>query len=201
MKSLSEKRSTTQAGEAETSKLPEDRTGRADPTPVTAADGDASRPHAGTGATGADHERQFLVSTFRDGEITAVHLTARQVLALNADDVDFHWNQVHGDISIRTPDGGPEVHHGGIPGLGPDTGLPLLDAVLWAEGELLTERRLGGSLPYRWDNRKARDRQVSRLRRAFGDSALARYYFIVASCPWRIGWNRARSWRIVERRG
>jgi hypothetical protein len=142
----------------------------------------------------------YLVTTCTLGVLVHDCMTAQQVLALDTSDVDFHHDAVFGKVSIRLPNGELRQHIGEIPGLGPDVGLPFLEDIMWSLGQLLTEQALGGSLRHHWKTRNARDRQVVRLRQAFGDNATAQHYFIVRSRPWRIAWNTARSWRMVERR-
>jgi hypothetical protein len=183
---------------AETASLANQKSGRGDPCPATPEPA-PSGPPAEEEEGGDQEERRFLVSTFRDGKLHEQRLTRAQVNALDPCDVDFHWDRVFGTIRIRSENGDIRPHHGEIPGLGSETGIPLLEDVIWALGELLIESRLRASYRRAWSNSNARDGQVRRLRRAFGDNAVVQYFFIVKSRPWRIAWNTARSWRIIER--
>ena len=149
--------------------------------------------------TADQSESRFRVITCVMGTTTETYLAAQEVLKPKAAEVDFHWDRVFGKVGICEPNGNSREYVGEIPGLGPDVGIPFLEDILWATGELMTERQLNGSLWYHWKTRNARDRQVTRLRTAFGDSATAQHYFIVRCRPWRIAWNVARSWRIIER--
>jgi hypothetical protein len=147
---------------------------------------------------------RYQVITCVMGVITCAYLTAREVLELNVEDVDFHLDRVFGRISIRRPDGSVRKPLADIPGLGPEVGIPLLDDILWAGGEFLTTEQLNGKLESirgtDLQAHRARAQQVRRLRRAFGDSVDVEWFFIVRKRPWRIAWNVARSWRIVEHR-
>ena len=142
--------------------------------------------------------QEFLVTTFKNSDLTEAVLTRQEVLALDPEEVDFFWNCIFGRISIRRPDGTIPELDGAIPGLGPDAGIPFLEDILWGLGELLTVERFNGTLEsLRFSGPRAA--LVRRLRRAFGDSAALQWYFIVKARPWRIGWSMARSWRILER--
>ena len=142
---------------------------------------------------------RFHVTTCVAGELSHAYFSAPDVHALDPGDVDFSWDKVFGRISIRLPDGQLKQYFGGIPGLGVGVGMPLLEDVLWALGELLTERQLKGTIRTGWETSNARDQRVAGLRRGFGDSAEFQHFFIVKSRPWRIAWNTKRSWRIIER--
>ena len=115
--------------------------------------------------------------------------------ALKCGDVDFHFDQVFGRISIRRPNGEVREFDGEIPGLGPDVGLRVLDNILWAMGETLTIQDFNGLLDDDW----VRSSRTYCLRQAFGDTPALGWYFIVKPRPWRIRWNLARSWRLLEK--
>lgn len=149
--------------------------------------------------TSGGYGRRYAVITFRAGVLATETMTAAEVLALSFEDVDYHHDRVFERIFIRWPDHEIREYSGNIPGLGPDSGLPLLEDILWAEGAFLTEGLLSPELRRRWLKPNSRDQQVSRMCKAFGDTAKLRHFFIVLSRPWRIAWNTQRSWRIVER--
>ncbi len=164
---------------------------------------DLAPPPTGGGpvatATSGGYGRRYAVNTFQAGVLHTETMTAKEVLDLSFEDVDYHHDRVFERIFIRRPDGEIRKYSGRIPGLGPDSGLPLLEDILWAEGAFLTEEMLSPELRRRWLQPNSRDQQVRRMREAFGDTAELGHFFIVLSRLWRIAWNTRRSWRIVER--
>jgi hypothetical protein len=148
--------------------------------------------------TGRFPQQEYLVATYRNGRITQRKLTAEQVQALDPAEVDFHLDTIFGRISIQPPRGERLEHFGSIPGIGSEVGLPLLARLLFSPGELLTVatiRRVPGLANMAGNPLSQR---LTRIRRAFRDSEKLAWFLVTARSPFRVGWNKLRSWRFVE---
>jgi hypothetical protein len=174
------------------------------PPATTLVSGAGIQPPPGTaGATlAAGDEDRFLETTYRNGEFTQRVLTRKDVFALDdgEPDVDVYINEACGRISIQPRSGKRLEYDGAIPGVGLDVGRVLLEALMWQPGELLTvEDLLKRPQLKSFERSDARAARLMALRAGFGDTEDEPWYLLLRRNPWRLCWNRDRSWRIVER--
>ena len=143
---------------------------------------------------------RFLETVYKDGAFAKRTLSLTQVLAIAGGEVDCEINEVTGEILIQRRAGHALRHDGGIPGLGPDVGQPLLEELMWQAGQLLTVYALTRNPKLMALTSSAvRASWLRRLRAAFGETVSAPWYFQLYRSPWRLRWSPNRSWRIVER--
>lgn len=142
----------------------------------------------------------FLVTTYKDGEITPTAVTAKEVKALEVSDVDCHIDEAFGPISIRRRTGPRLDYDGHIPGLGEKVGRPFLDELMWRPGEYVSAQELARKPNLGYLIRSGvRATRFRILRKAFGDAASDPWYFLCVRHPWRAAWNAERTWRVIER--
>lgn len=168
----------------------------------TVAASGRTQPATGLVATGPVRgPEKYLETTYRDAVITKSPATLAEILRFDHDvDVDAHINEVTGRIVIRPQAGAVFAYNGSIPGVGPDVGRVLLEQLMWRPGEYLTvEDLLKKPELESFEGSDARAVCVTRLLTAFGEDREHPWFFELAYHPWRIRWNPARSWRIIER--
>lgn len=161
----------------------------------------ANHPGGSQGLVGgnADGQPRCLVTESHGTGIVESVLPADEAYHLDPNDVDCHIDEVHGPIQIKTGQGPPLKYEGQIPGLG-SNGRALLDEIMRAPGQMLTTWHLSKNpqlsrIVEPWPRAAA----TMRLRRALGDAVGQNRFVFVASRPWRIRWQRERTWRIIER--
>lgn len=150
-------------------------------------------------SSGNRRDSSCLVTTYENRETTNQVMRFTETREIDPDDVDYFRNEITCLNRIRQSDGSTIEYRREIEGLG-RVSLPLLFDLMWAPGQFHSGARLArnsclGTL---------RDRNVMAvrfrgLRKAFGDTARKQFYFVTRRIPYSIGWNQARSWRIIER--
>lgn len=161
------------------------------------AAGKQPRPQP-TPGTSMFPEEEYVVAIYRNGRITQRRMTAEQVQALDPTEADFHWDTVFGRISIQPPQGERIEHFGSIPAIGSRVGAPLLQRLMFSPGELLPVaiiRRVPG-LENMAGNPLAQ--RLTKIRRAFRDSEALGWFLVTARNPFRVSWNKRRSYLFVE---
>jgi len=145
-----------------------------------------------------DGQAMYLVSEYHGDGIKEFVVTESEAAHLDPNDVDCHIDEVQGSIQIKTYGGRLLVYEGSIRGLGP-VGRALLDEIMRAPGRLLTAIYLAKN-PHltRIVEDWPRNALTLRLRRALGDTVEKSWYIFVATRPWRIRWQRERTWRVIE---
>ena len=150
--------------------------------------------------TEADDKKQerFRMTGYDGEEITERHLNRKEVLQLDPDDVDFHWDQAFGRAFIRKSDGKRLMYLGTLPGVGDVTGA-LLMAQMRRPGQLLGPVLLVVITKLATFEENSRvSQRMSRLRAAFGEDADSEWFFKGVRDPFSVGWNIERTWRIIE---
>lgn len=148
---------------------------------------------------GPDPEPEFLVHEYDGSTISERLLTEVQVRALDPNTVDCHVDEVSGLNQIRASDGQILGYQGRIAGLGEKVGRRLLCELMWTPGRLhdamslYSVRGLESLL-----SADARAAWVQRLRKAFGETRSKPWFFVLCDHPWRLGWHRDRTWRVIE---
>lgn len=143
-------------------------------------------------------EPEYLVTTYRDVKITEQKMTRSEVLALDPDDVDCHFDEAFGRIQIRQSEGGTTQHLADIPGIGEARRKALL-VMMNRPGEFLCPRQLAALTGNLW----LRDRRnlasyIRTMRRAFGETGTSPFYFLTRRHPYAAAWCADRSWRQIE---
>ena len=146
-----------------------------------------------------DSERdRFRETTYNGEEITERHLTRQEVLRLDPDDVDFHWDKAFGRARAREPDGKRIEHSGTLPGVGWIT-EHLLMAMMRRPGQSLTPLHLMAITRLATFEKNNRiSQRMTKVRQAFGESAGSDWFFKGTRDPFTVGWNIDRTWRIIE---
>ncbi len=151
-------------------------------------------------AVAADEPERFLETVYRNGSSVNSTLTLSEVFALDGSDVDCEINEITGRITIH-PQSGPLLRYSGsIPAVGPKVGRPFLEEIMWRPGELVTVSDLLRN-PHLQSLMcpTVRASRLKSLRRGFGDTAAAPWFFELERAPWRLRWCAGRSWRTIER--
>ena len=146
-----------------------------------------------------DKNQDRFRMTMYDGErITETYLTREEVLRLDPEEVDFHWNRAFGKAFIRTANGKHIEYSGTLPGVGWITEA-LLMAMIHRPGQLLTRVHLMAITRLATFERNNRiSQRMSTLRSAFGETAESEWFFKGTRDPFTVGWNIERTWRIIE---
>lgn len=141
----------------------------------------------------------YLVTSYEGDNINDSVITKSQMIQLKPTDIDFHCNEVTGKVFIKPENGKTLEYFPSIPGVG-RTSWQLIEELMWTPGEFLTLDRL-----YLQTNNDsfASENGVSalltRIRRAFGESADEPWYFWTKEPDYAICWHADRTWRIIER--
>ena len=159
----------------------------------------ATNPPSSTTWAADPSPHRYRVITCVMGVITYAYLTAKEVLALSVDDVDLHWDQVFGPISIRKRDGERIEFRWRFPCVGDTVGIPFLLDLMWAGAPLTVSDLIKNPKLRTLCKPDVRASRLYALRKTFADSAADPWYFFSCSQPYRAGWVLERSWRIVER--
>jgi len=146
------------------------------------------------------NEPEYLVTTYRDGQFTEERLSRAEVMALDPNDVDLHWNDVTGDIAIHKEDGTALRFMGDLPGIGAEHRKMLLGTLLWKPGEFFSPGDLFPSMKkYNGYLRRRLATRTRRFRQAFGETANKPFYFLTRRAPYGLAFSADRSWRLIER--